>query len=206
MTAPPDSGLPDQSPASAADAVLAVMIAVLLVLLFASSGGNVQSREDKAEDTPRLQWDKPIQRDGISIKIIALARGMIKFEDIGFSGKQISEMEGVAVTIEVANTDKNRKNDGFYFSIAAANEEDALKDNFGNKYKLLRTAFGPRPVGEKINSGGLYPDKRNVEVLAFQPPVATAKILILQLHGRCYEGKGKNQYVEIPISEFKEAK
>jgi hypothetical protein len=76
-----------------------------------------------------------------------------------------------------------------------------LTDNFGNVYNWM--TFGPvlEPVFHTA-SASIHPQKLIIDVLHFEPPIADAKYLILELPRSAFGGEGSPIRFRIPASEI----
>ena len=98
------------------------------------------------------------------------------------------------IGVEVRNLSATRKVDYIGWIRDAVARSATLTDNFGNVYR-------PVPVGHVSVSGprppmSIYPGKSGREVLAFEPPVAKAALLRLELSAVAF---GKDDVVRLTI-------
>jgi hypothetical protein len=108
------------------------------------------------------------------------------------SGK--TDEERLLIGIEVRNTGATRKVDFSGWASDGIARGARLTDNFGNVYK-------PVPVGRLAVAGSrlplsIYPNKTGREVLAFEPPIAKAEFLRLELSAVAF---GKDDVVRLTI-------
>ena len=56
----------------------------------------------------------------------------------------------------------------------------SIKDNFGNRYRMISYGTGSRPV-DGVSNSSIYPGESISDVLVFERPVPTASYLDLRL-------------------------
>jgi hypothetical protein len=105
-----------------------------------------------------------------------------------------TDEERLLIGIEVRNTDATRKVDFSGWASDGIARGARLTDNFGNVYK-------PMPLGRLAVAGSrlpmsIYPNQSGREVLAFEPPIAKAEFLRLELSAVAF---GKDDVVRLTI-------
>jgi hypothetical protein len=112
--------------------------------------------------------------------------GSVKIDRVtlkGTTGKGRSKEPLLILSLEITNTNSNRKVD--YRSWAGSDvsfERDfaTLKDNNGNSYKRISFGIFDKPVGS-VEAESIYPEKVLGDILVFEIPLKTAASLDLEL-------------------------
>jgi hypothetical protein len=122
----------------------------------------------------------------------------------GTSGSYSGENEQVLM-IGIRNTSATRKID--YTSWGAdeaflSGNGPKLVDEFGNRYKLVRENLNLRPAFRTENAA-LGPNDAVVDILIFEPPIQTAKTLILELPQSAFGGRGSPARMRFSTSALK---
>lgn len=91
------------------------------------------------------------------------------------------------ITVEVRNADPTRKIEFLGWTHNGIPRSAQLTDNFGNRY---RARYGPAASRGQAYPLSLYPHQSVREVLAFEPPVAKAAFLQLELSEAALGGSG----------------
>jgi hypothetical protein len=140
-----------------------------------------------APEKKETEWvvaPTPARLGDIEVKVVSVKVAPVAFK--GPTGEGQSKEPQLILTIEVSNTNQNRKLD--YRSWAGADvsfDRDfaILKDNFDNSYKRITFGIFSRPIGQAV-SESIYPGKSLTDVLVFEAPLENIDQLDLNMPGK----------------------
>lgn len=139
----------------------------------------------------------------ISVKILTVQVKNVELINMGRS--TLSRDQGLCVAIEITNTSTNRKHE--YKSWAAGpgveliDDLSKLTDNHGNSYNGIYFGLPSQVLGQVSRINDLYPGHRVFDLLLFEPPVASATNLRLELPAENV-GQSGSLCFTIPIGEI----
>ena len=139
-----------------------------------------------------------VRQGDVEVRVTSVKIGPVDFKDFN---NPDTEHKMATIQISIANLGQTKKlqyeswgSSGSFLSTDHA----TLSDNFDNKYNLMR--FGAlTPVKGQRTLESLYPGKSVSDVLVFEPPIATADFLKLELSAEAFGGTGKLR-LKIPRS------
>lgn len=139
--------------------------------------------------------------DGASVRVNVARIRKVELEAMyGDLGSGVSEGPLLVLELTIANRTANKKLDyrgplesGSLFSAPRA----AVRDEFGNEYRLARFPFDARPKGAMQSSTTLYPDDSIADVWVFERPVDGCKNLSLDIGSSA--GERPRQMVELRL-------
>jgi hypothetical protein len=123
--------------------------------------------------------------------------------EAGASGSYTGETT-LSVLVTVVNKSRNRKIDYTSWAgdeIVLGRNAPKLVDEFGNGYKLIRRGVGARPAFG-VESAALGPDEGVADILLFEPPIKTAKSLVLELPQAAFGFGGKPARFRIATADI----
>jgi len=146
-----------------------------------------------APEKKETEWvvaPTPARLGDVEVKVVSAKVAPVALR--GPTGEGQSKEPQLILTIEVSNTNQNRKID--YRTWAGADlsfERDSatLKDNFENTYKRITFGIFDRPIG-RVVSDSVYPSKSLTDVLVFEAPLEKIQHLDLDLPGKNIGEKG----------------
>lgn len=131
-----------------------------------------------------------VRQGDVEVRVTSVKIGPVDFKDFN---NPDTEHKMATIQLSIANLGQTKKlqyeswgSSGSFLSTDYA----TLSDNFDNKYILMR--FGAlTPVKGQRTLESLYPGKSVTDVLVFEPPIATADYLKLELSAEAFGGTGK---------------
>ena len=141
-------------------------------------------------DTEWVVAPTPARLSDVEVKVVSAKVAPVALS--GPTGEGQSKEPQLILTIEVTNTNQNRKID--YRTWAGADvsfERDfaTLKDDFENSYKRITFGNFDRPI-RRVVSESMYPGKSPTDVLVFEAPLENIKQLDLDMPGKNVGMKG----------------
>lgn len=155
-------------------------------------GEKTKAEADFAEAKKRKAEEIQAEGDSVRVTISPEFRQLPVEEDLT-NRKQLSErMFCIAVAVTNKSQEKKIDFEGWANSIGFA----ILRDNLGNKYKMVDFGLGVSYPG-KIESASIYPGKSVEEVLLFEMPIDKATSFELTLSGERV-GESRDLVIEFP--------
>src|SRR5262249_35204442 len=150
----------------------------------------------------------------VGVKVISAVLGNVKIKNVLLGEETVSDRKYLCIRLEVQNLSKSHKLDFRGWSGAdagalnlgdllgaakngkkvaenlagAAVYAAILTDDAHNKYNRLKLDLGSEVAGQVQGEKSIYPGTSLEELLIFEPPVAGAQFLRLQLPGSAYGG------------------
>jgi len=134
-----------------------------------------------------------VKQGDASIRILNAHVGKVPLAS--YRGNGTSRHEFFVVQIQIANTSGSRKID--YSSWA---HDADLSDEFGNTYRYMDPGYGTSIDGQ-LSGEAIYPGQSVEDLLAYEPPVATATEVRLELPAKNFGGTGKLR-LKLPRDRF----
>lgn len=155
-------------------------------------------KESSPNREPATEWadaSSAVKQGDIQLRVDSVAIGFVKGKSFGEFTSQEKQLK---ITIEIKNSNPNRKIDyrGWSGSTSFLDDVAHLTDNFGNVYKRITFGLGSRVDGQ-VGSESIYPGKSISDVLVFEVPLDTVEYLHLELPAKNFEGEGKIRF-QIP--------
>jgi len=143
------------------------------------AGTDAAKPSDSKKDGPRA-----IRIESNNVRVTILPEvGWLALEDIFAKKVRVTEEKYLYVMVSVWNKSNDKKIDFEGWSSNMFMAFAFLKDNLGNRYKLID--FGPNVTYPgKIESASIYPGKGTLEVLIFETPIEKASTFELTLKGK----------------------
>jgi hypothetical protein len=139
-----------------------------------------------------------VRQGDVEVRVTSVKIGPVDFE--GFDNPD-TENKMATIQLSIANLGKTKKlqyeswgSSGSYLDSDFA----TLSDNFDNNYHRMRLGALLRVKGQ-LTRESLYPGKSLTDVVIFEPPIATADYLKLELSAEAFGGTGKLR-LKIPRS------
>jgi hypothetical protein len=143
---------------------------------------------EKGQDVPAAksseEWvtaPTPAKLGDVIVKVSTVKIDRVPLK--GITGEGQSQEPLLMVSLEISNTNPNRKIDYKSWAgeqISFGRDFASLKDNNGNSYKRISFGFSERVIG-RSDSDSIYPEKALGDILVFEIPLKTAEALHLEL-------------------------
>jgi hypothetical protein len=141
----------------------------------------------------------PAKLGDVIVKVRTLEIDRVPLKGIGGEGESKEPL--LMVTLEITNTNANRKIDYKTWagrSVSFERDFATLEDNNGNSYKRISFGFSEQPIG-RYESESIYPEKVLGDILVFETPIKTADHLDLELPAKNVGEKGSFR-IRIPAN------
>lgn len=144
--------------------------------------------------------DSPVRQGETQVQVRAVRVGKVSTRDRFDGGKGESREVLLAIELEISNLSATKKLEYHTWGGTAMSfgTRTALRDNFGNTYKLVNFGFGTLVAGA-VESESIYPGKSASDVLVFEEPVGQVEFLDLELPASQFDGEGTLR-IRIPAS------
>lgn len=158
--------------------------------------GGTSGAEDGSGDW--ADASQGVRQGDVEVRVTSVKIGPIDFKDFD---NHDTEHPMATIQLSIANLGQTKKLQ--YRSWGASGsifptDDATLTDNFDNNYNLLPSGM-ITPVKGQLERESLYPGKSVTDVLIFEPPIATAQFLKLELPAGAFGGTGKLR-LKIPKS------
>ncbi|HEY1922245.1 MAG TPA: DUF308 domain-containing protein [Tepidisphaeraceae bacterium] len=162
---------------------------------------------------PQQEWitaDKAVRQGDVQVKMLSAQVGKVQIKNMfDPDTPSFSQDELLLIKLEIRNLGDTKKIEyrtwaGGEFSLGDR-DFATVSDNFENTYKRIGFGASSGPIGQIDGSESVYPSKDITDVIVFEPPIAKAKYLNLELPATNFGGTGMLR-IRIPVSLIEQNK